>query len=61
VVHVDVDVQHTRVKSQELQDGQHYVVDVAEARRLVGLCVMQPTRPVDGNVGTSVNQAVCAV
>lgn len=34
VVDVDVDVQHTRVVFEQLQDGQHQVVDVAEARRL---------------------------
>lgn len=38
---------------EELQDGQHNVIDVAKARgfRLFG--VMQATRPVDTNVGVA--------
>ncbi|KAI4136886.1 MAG: hypothetical protein LQ340_008112, partial [Diploschistes diacapsis] len=46
VVHVDVDVQHARVRVQQLQDRQHDVVDVAEARRFVLFRVVQPARPV---------------
>jgi copper chaperone CopZ len=34
VVDVDVDVQHPRVVFEQLQDGQHQVVDVAKPRRL---------------------------
>jgi len=34
VVHVDVDVQYPGVVLEQLQDGQHQVVHVAEARRL---------------------------
>ena len=34
VVHVDVDVQHPGVVLEQLQDGQHQIIHVAEARRL---------------------------
>lgn len=50
VVHVDVDVQHPRVVLEELEDGEHEVVDVAEARGLALLGVVQAARPVDGDV-----------
>mmetsp|Transcript_21840 Transcript_21840/g.55418 ORF Transcript_21840/g.55418 Transcript_21840/m.55418 type:complete len:490 (-) Transcript_21840:14-1483(-) len=51
VVDVDVDVQHALVVLEQLQDRQHDVVHVAEARRLTLLRVVQPPRPVDRNVG----------
>ena len=50
VVDVDVDVQHARVVLQQLQDAQHDVVHVAEARRLALLRVVQPARPVHRDV-----------
>jgi hypothetical protein len=40
VVDVDVDVQHARVHLEQLQDGQHDVVHVAEARGLALLGVV---------------------
>lgn len=60
VVHVDVDVQHARVVLEQLQDGQHQVVDVAEARGLPLLSVVQPTRPVDCDVAQVVVELDCA-
>eukprot|EP00850_Spirogloea_muscicola_P008017 SM000042S15284 [mRNA] locus=s42:174238:177192:+ [translate_table: standard] len=54
VVDVDVDVQHALVVLEELQDGQHDVVDVAEPRRLALLGVVQPAGPVDGDVRVAV-------
>mmetsp|Transcript_9054 Transcript_9054/g.30018 ORF Transcript_9054/g.30018 Transcript_9054/m.30018 type:complete len:336 (+) Transcript_9054:57-1064(+) len=50
VVDVNVHVQHARVYLEQLQDGQHDVVDVAEARRLALLGVVQPARPVQHDV-----------
>ena len=50
VVHVNVNVQHAPVVLEQLQDAQHNVVHVAEAGRLPALRVVQPARPVDGNV-----------
>mmetsp|Transcript_19563 Transcript_19563/g.49742 ORF Transcript_19563/g.49742 Transcript_19563/m.49742 type:complete len:489 (-) Transcript_19563:155-1621(-) len=61
MVHVDVDVQHARVVAQQLQDGQHQVVHVAEARRLPLLGVVQPARPVDGDVGQPVVELLRAL
>ena len=52
VVHVDVDVQDARVDLEQLEDGQHDVVDVAEAGRLRLLGVVQPPGPVDGHVSS---------
>lgn len=50
VVHVDVDVQHPGVVLQQLQNGDHDVVDVTEAGRLKLLGVMEPAGPVNGDV-----------
>ena len=50
MVDVDVDVQHPRVVLEQLEDGQHDVVDVAEAGGLALLGVVQPPRPVDDDV-----------
>jgi len=50
VVDVDVDVQHARVALEQLEDGEHDVVDVAEARGLLLVRVVQPARPVDRDV-----------
>ena len=50
VVDVDIDVEHPLVVLEQLQDGQHDVVDVAEAAGLALLGVMKTSRPVDCNV-----------
>jgi len=41
VVHVDVDVEHALVFLQQLEDGQHAVVHVAETRCFLSLRVVQ--------------------
>ncbi len=50
VMDVNINVQHARVDAQQLQDGEHNVVDVAEARRLGPFGVMQPAAPGNGDV-----------
>eukprot|EP00962_Isochrysis_galbana_P009153 scaffold2549_cov108-Isochrysis_galbana.AAC.10 len=50
VVDVNVQVEHAGVVLEHVEDGQHNVVDVAEARRLGPLGVMQPPSPVDAHV-----------
>mmetsp|Transcript_24573 Transcript_24573/g.53698 ORF Transcript_24573/g.53698 Transcript_24573/m.53698 type:complete len:226 (-) Transcript_24573:246-923(-) len=57
VVHVDVNVQHAVVVLEHLQDRQHNVVDVAEARGLGFLGVVQAPGPVDHDVGHAVVEA----
>lgn len=61
VMHVNVNVQDALVVLKQLQDGQHDVVDVAEARRLALLGVVQAAAPVDGHICVSVVQPHCAV
>mmetsp|Transcript_22235 Transcript_22235/g.68622 ORF Transcript_22235/g.68622 Transcript_22235/m.68622 type:complete len:392 (+) Transcript_22235:358-1533(+) len=51
VVDVDVDVQHALVPLQQLQNAEHAVVHVAEARRLGFFRVVQAAGPVDDDVG----------
>ena len=46
---------------EHLKDGQHDVVDVAEAGRLRSLGVVQSPRPVDSHVSNSRIQLQCAV
>jgi hypothetical protein len=46
------------VCAQELEDAEHDVVDVAEARRLALFGVMQPAGPVDGNIGGTTGDAL---
>mmetsp|Transcript_7849 Transcript_7849/g.19970 ORF Transcript_7849/g.19970 Transcript_7849/m.19970 type:complete len:228 (+) Transcript_7849:888-1571(+) len=61
VVDVDVEVQHARVVLEQLQDGQHQVVEVAEPAGLCPLGVVQPAGPVDGRVHQAVVQLHAAV
>jgi len=56
VVDINVDVQHAAVVLEHLEDGQHDVVDVAEARGLLLARVVQPARPADGNIARAVAQ-----
>lgn len=56
VVDVDVDVEDARVVAQELEDGEHDVVDVAEARGFGFLGVVEPTGPVDRDAGLVVDE-----
>jgi hypothetical protein len=53
VVDVDVDVEHARVRAEELEDRQDDVVDVAEARGLALFRVVQPAGPVYCYVGSA--------
>ena len=51
VMNVDVDVEHALVVLQQLEDGEHDVVGVAEAARLALLGVVEAARPIDRYVG----------
>ena len=67
VVDIDIDVQNAGIHSmrngdpptplQQLQDGQHDIVHVAEAGRLRLLGMMQTARPVDHNIGQTFVEA----
>ena len=46
MVDVYIDVEDSLVVFEQLEDGQHNVIDVAEATGLVLLCVVQATGPV---------------
>ena len=61
VMHVNVQVQDPGVILEELQDGQHEVVDVAKPARLAFLGVVQPSRPVNRNVTQAVVEPCGAV
>ena len=50
VVDDDVDVQHALVQLEQLEDGDHDVIDVTEAASLELLGVVESARPVDGDV-----------
>ena len=43
VVDVDVEVEDPRVHLQQLQDAQHYVVDVAETTRFCFFAMVEPS------------------
>lgn len=47
VVDVDVDVQHALVGLQQLQNGQHAIIDIAKPWCFWLLGVMQAARPID--------------
>lgn len=47
---VNVDVQNAIVAFEQLEDAEDDIVYVAEARRLALLGVVQPARPVDGDI-----------
>jgi len=57
VVDIDVDVQHAVVHLQQLEDRQHDVVRVAESRCLAALRVVEPSGPVDDDVGAALVEA----
>ena len=50
VVNVNVNVKHALVVLEELQNGQHAVVDVAKSGGLALLSMVQAAGPVDDNV-----------
>ena len=54
VVAVDVDVEHARDAPEELEDAEHDVVDVAEARGFALFGVVEAAGPVYGDVGFAV-------
>lgn len=51
MVDIDVYIQYTPVNLEELKDAQNDVIDVAKARGLGLLGVVQAAGPVDGDVG----------
>ena len=56
MVDIDVDIQDARVMQEELKNGEHNIIDVAETRRFGLLGVVQPARPIDGDVGLPVGE-----
>lgn len=61
MVHVNVDIEHSWVHAQQLQDREHNVVDVAEARGFGLFGVVQPAGPVYGDVGLAVDELLGGV
>lgn len=61
MVHVNVNVQHSLVHPQQLQNGYHDVIHVAEPAGFTLFCVMQPSRPVYGHLGLVRHQYVSGV
>ena len=51
VMHVYVEIKDPFVVLQQFQYRDDAIVDVAEAGRFLELCVVKPTRSVDGYVG----------
>ena len=52
MVDVDINVKHSLVVLEQLQDGQDDVVDVTEATGLALLGVVEPSGPIDRDVSS---------
>ena len=50
MVNIYVNIQHSRVVLEQLQNGNDNVVDVAESRGLKLFSMVQPSRPIDGHI-----------
>lgn len=44
---------------QELQNTKHNIIHIAKPRSFTFLCVMETSRPIDGNISFTVQQFVC--
>ena len=53
---INVNIEHPLVGLQQLQDGQHTIVDVAKTRSLGLLGMMKTSRPVDSVLVLSLGQ-----
>lgn len=51
VMNIDVDIEHSRIAAQNLENGKNDIVDVAEARGLGLFGVMKTAAPGNSNVG----------
>lgn len=61
MVDVNINVEHPRVVLEQLQDANHNVIDIAEARSLKLLGMVQTSSPVDGNITDLVVQLGCSL
>lgn len=61
MVDVNVDVQHPGVVLEQLQDANYNVIDIAEARGLKLLGMVQTTSPVNGNITDLIVQLGCSL
>lgn len=59
VMDVNIDVQNTRMKPEELQDGQDDVVDVAESGSLSFVGMVEAARPIDGDICAASAEVAC--
>ena len=50
VVAIDIDVEHSCVLFQQLQDSKHTVIDIAKSTGFTLFSMMETTRPINGNV-----------
>lgn len=61
VVDVNINVQHTRVVLEQLQDTKHDVVHVAKPGSFGFLRVVQAARPIDRDVTETMVQSRCRI
>ena len=58
VMHVNVNIQNTRIRAQQLKNGQDNVVGIAKATGFALLRMMQTTRPVDDDIRRTLTELV---
>mmetsp|Transcript_11278 Transcript_11278/g.19256 ORF Transcript_11278/g.19256 Transcript_11278/m.19256 type:complete len:340 (-) Transcript_11278:276-1295(-) len=66
VMDINIDIHHTRIIPQHLEDGKYNIIHVAEAGCFRSLGMMETTAPVDSNIrgachqlSSSVNRRAC--
>ena len=60
VMHVNVNIQNTRIRAQQLKNGQDNVVGIAKTTGFALLRMMQTTRPVDDHIRRAFTKLVRA-
>ena len=58
MVHINVNVEHTHVCAQQLENREYNVIGIAKATRLAFFGMMQAARPVDRDVGNAVIESL---
>jgi len=61
VVDVDIDVEHSLMILEQLQDSKHNVIYITEPRGRLLLCMMKASSPVDANVRRLMIQLDCSI
>lgn len=61
MVHINIEIEHSRVELEELEDAEDDVVDVAEATSILSFGMVEASHPIDHNISLACYDQISSV